>query len=189
MQDAKQPFWREVWIQVTAGLIVTAVAAWRWQNIKPYLATAGALITAARSAVAYYLAGSVHVRRWLLLALLGACVALPAMIMRSVSWWHARRSERELALVVPHDFSPTVLQRAVIVLMLENYPHSISADDAALSIMGRIPGQHVTRAQAELVLEELCRVYLIAPERNGGYRLTGAGRDWTLANLDKPWTP
>src|SRR5204863_245778 len=69
MQDAKQPFWREVWIQVTAGLIVTAVAAWRWQNIKPYLATAGALITAARSAVAYYLAGSVHVRRWLLLPL------------------------------------------------------------------------------------------------------------------------
>ena len=87
---------------------------------------------------------------------------------------------------MPHDFSPTVLQRAVIVLMLENYPHSISAEDAALSIMGRIPGQHVTRAQAELVLEELCRVYLIAPERNGGYRLTGAGRDWTLANLDKP---
>src|SRR5438045_5932607 len=95
MQDAKQPFWREVWIQVTAGLIVTAVAAWRWQNIKPYLATAGALITAARSAVAYYLAGSVQVRRWLLLALLGACVALPAMIMRSISWWHARRRDRK----------------------------------------------------------------------------------------------
>src|SRR5437667_3359877 len=155
MQDAKQPFWREVRIQVTAGLIVTAVAAWRWQNIKPYLATAGALITAARSAVAYYLAGSVQVRRWLLLALLGACVASPAMIMRSISWWHARRSERELALVVPHDFSPTVLQRAVIVLMLDNYPHSRNPDDAARSSIIRIPGQHVTSAQAERVLELL----------------------------------
>src|SRR5256885_3274546 len=30
MQAAKQPFWREVWIQVTAGLIVSAVAAWHW---------------------------------------------------------------------------------------------------------------------------------------------------------------
>jgi hypothetical protein len=186
MQDAKPPFWREVWIQVTAGLIVTAVAAWRWQDIKPYFATVWALITAARSAVASYLAGSVQVRRWVLLALVGACVALPTMITKSISWWHARRSEEELALVVPHDFSPTVLQRAVIVLMLEKYPHSITPDDAALSITGRIPGQHVTRAQAELVLEELCQAYLIAPERNGRYRLTRAGRDWTLANLDKP---
>src|SRR5207245_9605729 len=102
MQDAKQPFWREVWIQVTAGLIVTAVAAWRWQNIKPYLATAGALITAARSAVAYYLAGSVQVSRWLLLALLGACGVLTAVIARSVCWWHSRSSARALALVVHH---------------------------------------------------------------------------------------
>ena len=186
MQAAKQPFWREVWIQVTAGLIVSAVAAWHWLDIKPYLATVWALITAARSALACYLAGSAQVRRWLLLALLGACVALPAMITRSISWWHARQSERELALVVPHDFSPTALQRAVIVLLLERYPHSISADEAAFSMMGRIPGQHVTRAQAELVLEELCRAYLIAPERNGRYRLTRAGRDWTLTHLDKP---
>ena len=189
MQDARPPFWREVWIQVTAGLIVTAVAAWRWQDINLYLATAWAIITVVGSGVALYWTGTVQVRRWMLLALLGACVILPVMIARSVSWWLARRREKELALVVPHDFRPSALQRAVIVLMLEKYPHSISPDDAVLSITGRILGQHVTRTQAELVLEELCQAYLIAPERNGRYRLTRAGRDWTRANLDKPRTP
>src|SRR5436305_1821330 len=96
------------------------------------------------------------------------------------------QQDRQLTLVVPHYSRSTALQRAVIGLLLEKYPHSISADEAAFSIMRRIPGQHVTRAQAELVLEELCRAYLIAPERNGRYRLTRAGRDWTLTHLDKP---
>src|SRR5438045_8623331 len=77
MQAAKQPFWREVWIQVTAGLIVSAVAAWDWLDIKPYLGAVWALITAARSALACYLAGSAQVPRWLWLQLLEPCVAFP----------------------------------------------------------------------------------------------------------------
>jgi len=184
MQDAKPPFWREVWIQVTAGLIVAGilavVATWRWQDIKPYLVRMWALSLGA----AGYLGSTAQVRRWALLALAAACVVLPAMITKLVSWWLARRREEVLALVVPHDFSPTVLQRTVIVLILEKYPYNISLDDAALSMSGRIPGQHVTRAQAEQVLEELCSASLIAPVRAGQYRMTRAGRDWALAHLD-----
>jgi hypothetical protein len=184
MQDAKPPFWREVWIQVTAGLIVAGVlaivATWRWQEIKAYLESVSALVARA----ACYLGGTAQVRRWVLLAVLAVCVVLPAMIARLVSWWHARRRAEELALVVPYDFSPSVLQRAVIVLMLEKYPYSIRLDEAAFSMSGRIPGQHMSRAQAEQVLEELCHASLIAPLRNGQYRMTRAGRDWVLAHLD-----